>query len=60
MFRKELEDLINRTSKEKGSDTPDYILANYLNGALYLFDKAVIEREKHYGRTVEGNIADGQ
>ena len=58
MFRKELEKLLNKASKENGSDTPDYVLANYLNGALHLFDKAVIEREKYYGRTIEGNIAD--
>lgn len=46
------------TSKENGSDTPDYVLANYLNGALHLFDRTVIQREKHYGRHIEGNIAD--
>ena len=29
-FRKELETLINRNNKESGSDTPDYLLAEFL------------------------------
>ena len=31
-FRKELACLINRYSRENGSDTPDFILADYLDG----------------------------
>lgn len=58
MFRNELQILINKTSKENGSDTPDYVLANYLNGTLYLFDKAVKEREKHYGRIIDESKLD--
>lgn len=49
-FRKELENLINRYSKENGSDTPDFILARYLTNALENFDAAVKERESWYGR----------
>ena len=37
-FRKELEDLINRFSKENGSNTPDFILAEYLEGCLSNFE----------------------
>ena len=48
-FRKELETLINRCSKENGSDTPDFILAEYLEGCLIAFDNAVEAREKWYG-----------
>ena len=58
-FRKKLEELINCESKENGSDTPDYVLANFLNGALFLFDKTVREREKHYGRHIPDNYDDG-
>lgn len=49
-FRKELENLINRHSKENGSDTPDFILARYLENVLDNFDAAVKEREEWYGR----------
>lgn len=43
-FRKELEMLINRYSKENGSDTPDFILAQFLEDSLKAFDKAVSTR----------------
>jgi len=49
-FRKELENLINKYSKENGSDTPDFILARYLENVLQNFDAAVKEREEWYGR----------
>lgn len=49
-FKKELEDLINSYSKENGSDTPDFILAEYLNKCLEAFDATVSRREAWYGR----------
>lgn len=49
-FRKELEDLINRYSLENGSNTPDFILADYVRDAINTFDKAVMAREMWYGR----------
>jgi hypothetical protein len=49
-FRKSIEILINCKSLENGSDTPDYILAEYLVDCLIAFDKAVNKREKWYGR----------
>lgn len=52
-FRSELQQLLNRHSKENGSNTPDFILADHLNRALESFDKAVLEREAWYGRTTE-------
>ena len=51
-FRKELEGLISRYSKENGSDTPDFILAGYLTGCLDAFDSALTAREVWYGRKV--------
>ena len=45
-FRKELTDLINFYSKENGSDTPDFILAEYLGDCLQVFDKAINARDK--------------
>lgn len=49
-FRKELEQLINKCSMENGSDTPDFILAEYLVDCLKTFDKAIMTREKWYDR----------
>lgn len=49
-FRVELEKLINRESRENGSNTPDFILAEYLAQCLVAFDHAVQARERHYGR----------
>lgn len=47
-FRDELKSLINRFSKENGSDTPDFILADYLLDCLHLFDGTVRRRETWY------------
>ena len=49
-FKKELEHLINKHSLENDSDTPDFILAEYLNDCLIAFNKAVNRREEWYGR----------
>lgn len=45
-FRSELETIINRYSKENGSNTPDFILAEYLDDCLAAFDKASKRRTK--------------
>ena len=49
-FRKELETLINKNSLESGSNTPDFILVEYLIECLKTFDKIVYKREEWYGR----------
>jgi len=49
-FRKGLENLINLHSLENGSDTPDFILGDYLRHCLEAFDNAVRTREVWYGR----------
>ncbi len=49
-LRKEIEQAINRVSAENGSNTPDFILADYLLGSLAIFDASVKAREKWYGR----------
>ena len=48
-FRTELAEVINRHSREKSSNTPDYILANYLAGCLGAFDAAIEARGIHKG-----------
>lgn len=43
---------INRCSAENGSNTPDFILAEYLTNCLAAFDAATARREKWYGYTL--------
>lgn len=45
---------INYSSLENGSDTADYIIANFLADVLTAYDSALQQREKWYGRTVSG------
>lgn len=52
-FEKELEDAINRTCMENGSNTPDFILAKYLVNCLKAFNKASKDREKWYGKELK-------
>jgi hypothetical protein len=47
-FRGELQALINSHSMENGSDTPDFILAEFLTDCLAAFDKTVKERTRWY------------
>lgn len=49
-FKKELEELINSYSIENESDTPDFLLAQYLSDCLNVYKKAIKQREKWYGR----------
>lgn len=49
-FRKELEQLLNGHSKENGSNTPDFILAAFLESAMENFDKTMQARAEWYGR----------
>jgi len=47
-FRSQLEHIINCFNKEAGSNTPDFILAEYLEGCLRAFDEAVKKRSDWY------------
>ena len=48
-FQKELEELINSHSIENRSDTPDFILAEYLSLCLQASDIIIKKRDKWYG-----------
>lgn len=48
-FGRELQLLINKYSRENGSNTPDFILAEYIMGCLLAFDQAVESRDRWYG-----------
>lgn len=56
-LRSEIESAINRASAENGSNTPDFILAEYLMDCLSAFDKASNAREKWYGVEHEPGMA---
>ncbi len=43
-FVKDLEDLINKHSLENGSDTPDYILADYMYNCLLNYNDVVTRK----------------
>ncbi len=49
-FREELRYLINRYSIENASNTPDFILGEYMQNCLNAFEVAVQQRETWYGR----------
>jgi len=49
-FQKELEQLINKYSKENDSDTPDFMLAEYMIRSLEMFNDIINKREMWYRR----------
>jgi hypothetical protein len=57
-FKEELITLINRHSMENGSDTPDFILADYLVDCLRAWTRGIAARETWYGRVMSDPILD--
>ena len=49
-LREDIQTTLNRHSAENVSNTPDFILAMYLENCLAAFDEAVQQRESWYGR----------
>jgi hypothetical protein len=49
-LNEELRELINRHSRENVSDTPDYILAEFLEICLIAFEKATEQRDAWKGK----------
>ena len=49
-FEEELRSLINKNSMENASNTPDFILAQFMSACLQMFNTAVQQRETWYGR----------
>jgi len=54
-FEVELNNLLNKNSKENGSDTPDFILGKYLIDCLKAFNHAVKRRTDWYGGKKDNN-----
>ena len=53
IIREELEKLLNGVNAENESNTPDFILAQFLFSCLSAFDEAVNRRDKWYGVHLE-------
>lgn len=51
-LRAEIEHALNRCSAENGSNTPDFILAEFLIACLAAFDTASKARERWYGEAL--------
>jgi hypothetical protein len=58
MFRDELTTLLNKYNLENGSNTPDWILAEYLDDCLKAFDLALQKRAKWYNSWIKNGICD--
>ena len=54
-FPSELQAVINRHSKENESDTPDFVLAQFLEACLAAYAQAVQGRDRWNG---DGTLAD--
>ena len=52
-LQQKLAQVINEHSPEKGSDTTDFILAEYLLVFLENFNKTITSREVHYGMAAQ-------
>jgi hypothetical protein len=57
-FQSELECLINRYSQEQASNTPDFILAGYLESVLEAYNQTVTKRDDWFGIRSVFEIAD--
>lgn len=55
-LEQELTRVLNRHSAETASNTPDFILAQYLLSCLAAFNAAVQQRETWYGRDARPSI----
>jgi hypothetical protein len=49
-LRDELASLLNRHSAENRSNTPDFILAQFMMNCLQAYNEAVLDRADWYGR----------
>lgn len=57
---REIAAVLNRHCMENASNTPDWILAQYLRACLLAFDTAVQQRETWYGRAGQPSLPNGE
>ena len=48
--------VLNRHIQENRSDTPDFILADFMVDCLRAFECAIYERERWYGRSLPSEV----
>lgn len=48
-LKNELETLLNKYSVENGSDTPDFLLAQYILDCILSYQSIVTKRDKWFG-----------
>ena len=53
-LKERIREAINCASAENGSDTPDFILAEYLTDCLASFNKATTRRTRYFAPTEDG------
>lgn len=56
-FEKELEILLNKYSKETANNTPDFILAKYLNNCLDNFSETVSATSRWIAPTLKDDMS---
>lgn len=56
-LRTEIQVALNRHSAENGSNTPDFILADFLMSCLSAFDRTTVSREE-WGKPAEHIVSD--
>jgi hypothetical protein len=49
-FKEDLTQLLNKHNMESGSDTPDFVLADYLCDCLMILGFAIGRRDKWYSK----------
>jgi len=52
-FMKELEEVLNRNSQENNSNTPDFLLAEFLQNCLEAWDRCTKARDEWYSVNLE-------
>lgn len=53
MLATDIASVLNKHCRENISNTPDFILAEYLVSQLIAFERASLAREKWYGKSLE-------
>ena len=55
-FETELKSLLNKYSKENDSNTPDFLLAFFLEGCLDTYNKTLKERDKWFSLDLDKSL----
>lgn len=59
-LEKSIRELLNKCSRENMSNTPDFILAEYIMGCLELFEHTTNKRQQWYGQDKDHGLCRGE